>query len=446
MIYLIAPQKGTKRPDNISAPVGLCYIQAYLLSKKIDSKIIDLEITSKDDLIKSFKKDKPKIVGISCFTDNRQYAFETAKLLKQLNPNIKIIFGAHHASAMYKQILENIPEVDIIVIGEGEITFYELIEALKANKDLKNVDGIVFREDNEIVVTKSRKPIMNLDSLPFPSYKDLDVKMYSWNFNGVNVTNYDIVTSRGCPYACTYCSSSSFWGHMWRFRSSKNVVDEIELINKKHGIKHFRIVDDNFTAGKDRAIEICKEIVSRNLKIDFWIQGRVQSLANEDEYAQVLKKAGCYLIAFGIESGSQKILDNINKKQTVQQIIDACNICKKAGIKINAYFMVGNDGETCKTINETRKIIKIIKPDEIGVSITQIYPGTNMYEETKKLNFCDDDHWLKNERPPLNTTEHSKVKLRLWQLTLLMTKYLNDKNLYTAFKLLIKTYLGSDFR
>jgi anaerobic magnesium-protoporphyrin IX monomethyl ester cyclase len=443
MIYLIAPQKGTKRPDNISAPVGLCYIQSYLLSKGMASKIIDLEVTSQVKLLKDFKKDKPSVVGISCFTDNRQYAFETARILKRANPGVKIILGAHHASSMYRQILDELPEVDVIAIGEGELTFYDLIKAMKSKTDLNKVDGIAFREGCEIVETKPRAPIMDLDKLPFPSYKDLDITMYKWNFNGANVTSYDIVTSRGCPNACTYCSSSSFWGHRWRFRSSKNVVDEIEQINKKYGISHFRIVDDNFTAGKSRAIEICKEIIARDLKINFWIQGRVGSLANEDEYAQWLRKAGCYLVAFGIESGSQKILDRINKRQTVKQIIDACRSCKKAGIKINAYFMVGNPGETWRTVLESRDVIKKIQPDEIGVSITQIYPGTEIYDSIKG-SVCDDDYWMTEKRPPMNTSEYPVTKLRIWQLTLLMAKYLSDKNFASALRILVRTYLGSD--
>ncbi len=413
MIYLIAPQKGTKRKDSISAPVGLCYIQSYLLSKSINSKVIDLEITSKEELIKNFQKDKPNIVGISCFTDNRHFAFNIAKLLKEIDPNIKIVLGAHHASAMYKQVLENYP-VDYVVVGEGELTFYKLV-----TETLEKVKGVAYKKGKTIVFNGFRELIKNLDSLPFPSYKDLDIKKYKWEYNGNLIPNYDLVTSRGCPFACIYCSSSSFWGHKWRFRSPKNIVDEIELVNKKYKIKHFRIVDDNFTINKKRAIQTCKEIIKRKLKIHFWIQSRVQSLANEPELAKWLKKAGCYFIAFGIESGSQKILDNINKKQTVQQIIDACKICKEIGLKINAYFMVGNPGENSETINDSKKIIKQICPDEIGISLTQVYPDTELYKQTK---ICDDYYWLTKKRPPNNTTEHSLFKLRYWQVKLLLTQ------------------------
>ena len=435
MIYLVAPQKGTKRPDNTSAPVGLCYIKSYLLSKRIKSKIVDLENTSKTRFLRMMRKDRPDIVGVSCFTDNRIYAFEVARMVKKVNPEAVVVLGAHHASAMYEQILDNVPEVDIIAIGEGELTFHDIVRTVRKRGDLNKVDGIAFRNDGKIVVTKKREPMMNLDKLPFPNYEDLNIRMYKWKFNGRNVTNYDIVTSRGCPYACTYCSSSSFWGHRWRFRSPKNVVDEIQQINKKYGIKHFRIVDDNFTAGKQRAIDICKLIIKRGLKINFWVQGRVPSLANEDEYAQWLKKAGCYLIAFGIESGSQKILNKINKKQTVQQIIDACRTCKKAGIKINAYFMVGNVGEDWKTIRESMDVIKKIKPDEIGVSIMQIYPDAKIVEQTSVI--CDDKYWLSSKRPPANTSDYSMAKLRLWQVMLLATKYIDDGNFYSFVKTII---------
>lgn len=384
MIWLISPPKGTKRPDNNSAPVGLCYIQAYLDSKGIKSKIFDLEGSLVEKFMEEFMQYKPEIVGITCFTDNRTFVFSLVKKLKEINSKTIIVLGGHHADAMADQILKNFP-VDYIVKGEGEIAFYDIV---------KN------KPKEKIIVGK---PVSNLDELPFPSYRDLNMHQYKWE----GKPSYDLVTSRGCPFSCTYCSSSEFWGHKWRFRSPKNVVDEIESVVKK-GITHFRIVDDNFTMDKNRAIEICKEILKRKLKIEFWIQSRVSSV--DYELALWLKNAGCYLIAFGIESGSNEILKNINKMYSLKQIYSACNACKGAGIKINAYFMVGNKGETWKTINESAKVIRNIRPDTIGVSIMQIYPGT-------AVNDLPDEYWLTDKRPP-NSKEASLLTLRLWQIYL----------------------------
>lgn len=397
----LTPKTETPKPE---APLGLMYIQAVLDKEGYESKIVDL-YDSYNEIRHIITSYNPDVVGISCFTFFRKSSFELAKIAKEISPRIKVVMGGPHATFLWGQILRNIPEVDVIVRGEGEITYIELIKAFEKNTSLDNVDGIAFRKGDIPYLTKERKPIQNLDSIPFPSYRDIDLK------------NYPIVhvhSSRGCPNCCTYCSTTQFWKNYWRARSAKNVVDEIEWLVKEKGVKDLYFSDDIFTTNKQRVIDICRMLIDRKILLKWSAETRVDSVSRE--MLEWMKKAGCYKIDLGVESGSPTILKNIKKNITIEQIKQAFKWCREIGLKTLSYIMVGNWGETWDTIRETEKLLDEIKPDVLGIAIATIYPNNELYEIAKEKGVIDDDFWLSDKIILKYTGEHSMnelVKMRL---------------------------------
>lgn len=420
MKILLLQPKLTRIDTAPLPPLGLCYIQSCLdKACYTDSKIIDI-FESYNDIEKIIKDYKPDIVGISCFTTYRGSSFKLAKLVKEVNPKIKVVLGGPHATFMWEQIMKNFPFVDFIVMSEGEITTVELVKTLDKGLPLKNVKGIVFRDNGEIIKNEPRPFIENLDELPFPSYRDIDFKKYIMLVPPI-VTSKEvkanIISSRGCYGKCTFCSTKVFWGN-WRARSPKNVVDEIEWLYNDYGIKLFEFLDDIFTTNQKRVTEICKEIIKRNLKIKWNCETRVNNVSLE--LFQWMKRAGCCWIEFGVESGSEKILKNINKMITRDQIIRAFKLAKEAGIKRGIFLMVGNPEDSWETIKETEDLITEIKPDNVAVSVATIYPATQLYELAKEKGLINDDYWLTDKLEPrytidINLKELTKMTLHIYK-------------------------------
>ncbi|MAG50334.1 B12-binding domain-containing radical SAM protein, partial [archaeon] len=294
-------------------------------------------------------------------------------------------------------------------VGEGEETFYELIKAIDENKDLEEVNGIVFRKNNEIIKTKPRELIKNLDEIPFPARDLLDLKLYESSVtkkvSHENATY--LFTSRGCPFDCVYCNAKSMWRRLTRFRSIQNVVDEIEECINKYNLKEFNIGDELFTLKEDRVIEICDEIIKRNLEISWVCMSRVDTISSN--MVKKMKEAGCKLITFGFESGSKEILKNIRKMTDIDKAEEAVNIVKKEGIGVYGNFMIGNPGETEETFNETLNFSRKLDLDKASFFITVPFPGTDLYNMLKENGHLDKNlEWsrfspVSNKYPLLRT-------------------------------------------
>jgi len=376
-------------------PLGLGYIQSQLENNGHNTKTIDMFDYSSKKAEKKIRKENPDIVGISCFTYYRANSLKLAKICKKVNPGIKVILGGAHADFMYNQILSHFPEVDYIVTGEGEITTLQLVRAIEHNQSLKNIKGIVFRSNGEIIRTANRDPIQNLDEIPFPCYRDFELERYSSlptaSQHGMQKLKHtSIITSRGCPFNCQFCSTSKFWGRFWRPRTPKNVVDEIERLNSEYNIQFLDFADDTFTLDQKRVIEICKEIIKRKLGI-YWYAGTRADCVSRELF-KWMKQAGCIQIDVGVESGSPKILETINKRITVKQVISAFKMADEIELDTNCLFMVGNPGETKKTIEETIKLLDIINPKVITVGLTRIFPATPLYDIAKEKGMVNDDY------------------------------------------------------
>ena len=407
---------------------GLGYLYSCLKKHNYNCKIYDFLFDSWEYIESVIREENADVIGITCLTEGRYNAFKLLSLIRKIKKKTIVIFGGHHSTYMYEQLLEHF-DIDYIVLGEGERTLLYLIRAIEGKIPLESVGGLAYKINGKVIKNSLKEGyfIEDLDSLPIPFSEDhleifakypsiqqirpLQVKNIPREMceNGRIVS---IVTSRGCPFNCQFCSSTLFWGIKWRFRSPKNIVDEIEFYYKKFGFRYFNFADDAFTMIPKRSIEICREIIDRNLKIYFDCTTRADRIS--DELVKWLKKAGCLFTAIGVESGSRKILKTINKKLSPESVIKAFSILKKNKLLAYPLLMVGNPGETDETINKTIILLKIIKPSQVAVSKTMIFPGTELYTHAKALGIIKDNFWLTSKPPPYYTYEHSLKTLFNW--------------------------------
>ncbi|MEM4263910.1 MAG: radical SAM protein [Candidatus Woesearchaeota archaeon] len=379
-------------------PFGLYYVATVLLDNKYEVVVKNLSGLCWSEIDRYFREQNPDVVGISCYTFNRHDSFELAKRVKYISDKIITLLGGTHATLYYKQILKHYPQIDYVFVGEAEFSTLELLNALKGKSGIDEIKGVAYREGKNIHFIE-RPVIENLDSIPIPA------KYFSYK---------GILASRGCPGRCIFCASPRIWNHHLRFRSVKNVVDELEMLNNKYGISQFFINDDTFTCWKEWVINLCKEILDRNLKIIWGCNSRVNAI--DKEVLVWMKKAGCLSIYFGVESGSQAILDNIKKGITVAQIIAASRLVRELGMELKFYLIVGSPGETSQTINETIDLIKRTKPHQIEINIMQLVVGTELFMNAVSGGLINEDLWLESEHKPIfNIFEQSYEKLLEWQ-------------------------------
>jgi len=415
------------------APLGLAYIGAFAKKEGYNVRVNDLYFWPWDKVRRYLRTEKPKIVGITCLTEGRWNAFKLAKLAKEANDSIKVVMGGHHATYMYEQILRHYPEVDVIVMGEGEITFAELLRAWDQGCDIDRVDGIAYRDKKrEIIKTSRRTPLKDLDQLPFPLYEDIDFDNYprfkvlyphfaKIRVNGLSVGDRkyaSVIGSRGCPFKCQFCSTAVFWRNKWRCRSSANILEEIEMLYYDFGIRHINFADDTFTVKPERTIGICQGIVKKHLNLSWDCTTRVDYVT--PEMVKCMKEAGCVFTSLGVESGSEKILRTINKEIDIKRVFETFKLFKDVGIIPYPLLMVGNPGESEETIKETIRLLKTIRPSFTGVSKTMIFPETALYQLAKKQGFLDDYYWLTKLPPPYYTVEHELSQLETWVSQILL--------------------------
>ena len=370
--------------DEFTAPpLGLAYLAAVLEREKHKIKILDGWVQDFNSLLpKTIKEFKPELIGLTGLTVDIKRTFQTAEKIKKLVPKIPIIFGGPHASMDPKGTLENVKSIDIVVAGEGEKTILDLVDYFKGRKKLNKIDGIYYRENNKIKFTKPRAFIGNLDSLPLPARHLLPIHFYKpspkehKNFPGT-----DMITSRGCPYQCAFCFKQVF-GSKYRVHSADYVLKEIKFLIKNYGMKDIFFRDDAFTIDKQRVLDICNLIKKNNIKITFTTLARVDRL--DYEILSAMKKAGCWKILLGIESGNQKSLDLLKKGITLEQVRKAVKYCRKLDIETDGFFILGIPGEDKKDTMNTINFAKDLKLDFAQFYICTPYPGTHLYNIAKK--------------------------------------------------------------
>lgn len=374
----------------LRAPDWLAYATAVLERDIPEAKTILYDFPAmgwdKTKLAEIIKLTKPDFVVLDSTTPSIYSDIECAKIVKE-NSKAKVIMVGPHISVLFEETL-NIAEgaVDVACIGEYDYTVRDVI---KNFNNLENVKGICFIKNNKPFKSSNRELIENLDELPFPAWHHLDMMKY---FDGGKLYPYiDIISGRGCPNKCIFCLwPQVMHGYKYRLRSAKNVVDEIQRdINMcpqvlKGG--EFFFEDDTFTVDKNRAIEICEEILKRNLKITFSVNGRVDNA--DREMFKIMKRAGCREILVGFESGVQKILNNMNKNITLQQSREFMKLAKETGLQVHGCFVIGLPGETEQTAKQTIDFALSLGLDTIQFSGAVPFPGTKFF------NICQEKGWL----------------------------------------------------
>ncbi len=371
-------------------PLGLAYLAAVLRDAGIEVKLLDLDLERNrlaelPDLIDGFK---PDVVGLGGLTLQIENVYSIAKMVKQWSPTTRVVVGGPHASSLPERTMqEGDGHLDAVVIGEGEYTLLDYIR----KSDLSDVDGICFNDGGVIRRTSAPKMISDLDSLPLPARDLLPIHKYrGWGPLRRTPTTH-LIASRGCPFECVFCSEKAVFGRGHRRRSAALVVEEIEHLVKQYGMQEVSFYDDLFTLNKSFVSEIVAEMKKRNLRLAWKALSRVDTV--DSEMLEEMKGAGCWLISYGFESGSQKILDNIRKKQTVEQSRKAARLTRNAGIRFFGFFMIGNLGETEETIFDTVRLAREIRPDYWQFTITRPDPGSFLYNQHEKEILAQGTSW-----------------------------------------------------
>lgn len=422
---------------SLEPPHGLCNLAAVCLKEKIDTEIIDipalgLTYQQAADII---TKKSPKYVGITAVTISIYNAAKLAKMIKQLNEKIIIIIGGPHLTALPEETMNRFTDFDIGVIGEGDITITELIYALEKKQPLKKINGLIIRESGVLHITEHRNFIKNLDDLPFPAWHLLpDLRNYRPAVASYKrLPSTSLMTTRGCTGKCTFCDRSGF-GETVRKYSAEYIVEMISPLQKNYKIRDIRIMDDNFLLFRSNIEKVCNLLKEKKINLTWSCLARVDMI--NSDILKKIKGIGCWQIAYGIESGSQEILDELNKNITLEQIERAICLTKGAKIKTLGYFMLGNPKETEKTIDESIKLIKKLDLDDIKITFFTPYPGSKIFSIVKRFGFFNDD-WKKldaNLGPafvPENLTKDYLIKT---QKKILMDFYLRPETIISYIK------------
>ncbi len=307
-----------------------------------------------------------------------------ARLVKKNIPDCIVLLGGGHATHQAELILQNHPEVDIVVTGEAEQTLPELLALLRSGGLTELVPGLVIRKNGGILRTAASPPVRDLDKLPFAS-------MYLYEAINLNVTMQAefISSSRGCPAACSFCSSPSFWGRKVRYRSVDSVLQEIRFIRDNYGLIYFSLRDDTFMADRRRTVELCRKLIEDRLNIFWNCQSRAEGI--DPETLGWMRRAGCECIQLGVESGSPEMLQLLGKKIHPGQIIKASGDIHSAGIQLSTFLITGIPEEKETDMEQTINLIRQIQPDDLQIAPLAYYPGTRLFETSVKNNRLDAD-------------------------------------------------------
>ena len=427
---------------SVKTPLGLAYIASYLEKYGYNPEILDCmayyeEIKKVGDeyrvglnekaICKKIKEVKPELVGLSCsYTSYEKDSFDIADLVKKIDKRIVVVAGGAHSSANPHQILKN-KNIDMVVIGEGEETFLDIVRNLKNKAKLRNIKGTAVMNAKRIRINKLRKFIENLDEIPFPARHLLPMERYlkhpENSISSMRKPTTEIISSRGCPFNCIFCSIKTVWGNKWRGRSAKNVVDEIEFMYKKYGVREFRFFDDNLTWDKKRIIEICNEIIKRKLDIKWDTPNGVAISTLDYEVLKKMKQSGYYRIVMGIESGSLDTLKFIRKPHKLEKAEEIIKICNKLGIWTWSTFVIGFPYEKKEDIEKTINFAKKSGLNFATFYIAQPYAGTEMYEIYKKENLLESGI---NKHSSVIDTQYNTLNFKAEELRKLHKKAYND--------------------
>lgn len=449
VLFVNPPQTASKYKfmGVIAPPLGIAYMAGVLQENHIDVEILDASAEDMDfkDVEKELLKRKPDLVALTALTPTIGRALETAQVVKETLPDSIVVIGGYHPTFNFIETLED-ENVDIVIRGEGEYIMLNLVQALENQSSLHDVKGIVFEDKNskEIVVNPEAPLIQNLDELPFPALNLLPMKKYRLLDMDTHMTT--MITTRGCPMQCSFCSSAAMHGKKIRERSVENIVDEIEYLKTNYDIDTIAFMDDTFTLKKRKVMAICDEILKRNIEIMWGCTSRVDTL--DEKLLKKMKEAGCITIFIGVESADQQQLDNMCKNTTIAKIENAFKIAHKLKIRTIASVALGMPGDTKEIMNKTVKFVHKLKPNYAIYSLATPYPGTKFYKEAFEKNLIKIKDWSKYTliTPILETIDCSLNDMRKIQAKAFMKFYLRPHYIIRQFlqdgPYLLKTIFG----
>jgi radical SAM superfamily enzyme YgiQ (UPF0313 family) len=417
-VTLVNPPYPDKAQQSIFIPLGISYLAAVLEENGYEVDVVDCQVTrpSQKELEGKFRSLNPDIIGVTSATLTYLPALKVLKAAKTALPNCVTIMGGPHVTVREREAFVDSPDLDIVVRGEGEQTILELA-ALVSNgnqKSLSEVSGVTFRRNNQVFSTADRPFMQDIDVLPHPAHKHFDVGRYKI----LGKTYMPIITSRGCPSQCTFCLATKMCGKAFRARSPSKVVDELEWLRDTYGAEVFAFYDDTFTFDVKRAFAICDEMKARKIELPWDCRTRVDRVSKE--LLTKLKSTNCQLIHFGVESGSQQMLNTMRKGTTVEQNARAIRWAKEAGLSVAISLVIGYPGETPEMLQQTIDFIHKTKPDYVYMCEAVPYPGTELSNVVDTLGLERSTDWnqygeetqiFKNTLLPLEQLEETKRML-----------------------------------
>ena len=408
-------------------PLGLGYLAAVLEKNQYEVDVIDCQALklSYDEFKSEISKRQPNIVGITSTTLTYKSALRIAKIAKEVHPSCLTVLGGVHVTFWDDKALQECPHLDVVVRKEGENTMLELVERLEAGRAFHDVLGVTCRKGDEIVRNPDRSYIEDLDSLPLPAHHLWPIE----RLRKYGKVIFPVMTSRGCTFWCNFCSAVRMHGRTYRMRSPKNVVDELEFLHNTYGADQFTFYDDAFTVNQFRTEEICQEIINRKLKIRWDCETRVDMVTKE--LLQKMRDAGCIAVWLGVESGSQRVINSMEKGFSLGQAIRAFKWAKEVRLMTVAATILGCPSETRESVWETVKLVEKLNPDDVGFYIATPYPGTPMYDLVKEkgwLKVTDFDKYDTAtpifELPTLSMQELKEIREKAFQRFYLRPTYI----------------------
>lgn len=435
-VLLLFPAFG--RNYAFQPPLGVACLAAVLRREKIPVMIIDAAKYYKHgnrmwDLFRQeIKNLAPDVLGLSAPSAMSEQAYRAAAIAKEVIPDITTIIGGPHATAVPDEVIKKKP-VDIVIVGEGDFIITDLVKAIGDKKSLKKINGLYYKQKGKVVKTPPQDFCGNLDSLPFPARDMLTMHEYLRQ-RPLMPTPFPattMMTSRGCPRNCLFCQPTGrrLFGSGNRKHSVKRVVDEMERLVRTYNVRGIGFVDDEAANDKDRTIALCKEILRRKLKVRWYCSSRVD-LADEEKF-RWMKKSGCIQISFGVESGSQKILNYYRKGTKISQIKNAFRLCRDIGIMARANFMIGAPEDTFETVQESVNLVHDIKPDLISTAATTPVVGTDLFENARKSGLL--------KKKVLGDIDR-------FDISTMKRKYLSDSDVQILIQHIVKAYKQEIFK
>lgn len=387
--------------DFYQLPYGLLTLAAESVEAGHRVKVFNLSAFSWTRVEQAVRALDADVFGMSCWTANRRGVAMLADFIRRCHPRAHIVIGGPHATPLAEEMLSHYPAIDTVCLGESEHTFLELLSRLEAGRSVHGVAGTVFRTDDGVQRAAGRPAIKELDRLAMPH------KYF---------TSHILMTSRGCPWACTFCGAETTWGRGFRGHSVGYVVDQLELAVNKLPVKMIQIKDDTFTANAKRAMAICQEIKRRQLNFLWSCDTRVDVLS--EELLREMRLAGCQRLSLGVESGSNAILKNIDKKIDADTIERATRMAKSYGIAVRHYMMLGNRGETLETFRETLEFLERARPHQYLFSCLSIFPGTRDFARAEQEGWLDRQVYFDGDfqelKTPFDASEQTTRVMNEW--------------------------------